>query len=139
IWLNHFGAGLVATASDFGLRSDPPSHPELLDFLAGAFVRGGWSIKAMHRTLMLSNVYQQKSDNRPDCQERDPQNRLLWKFNRRRLDFEATRDALLAVSGRLDPTMGGRSVPLTASPFSNRRTVYGFVDRQNLDGVYRTF
>ena len=139
IWLDHFGAGLVATPSDFGLRSDPPSHPELLDYLAASFVRGGWSIKAVHRAIMLSNAYQQQSDERPDCVERDPQNRLLWKFNRRRLDFEATRDALLAVSGRLDPTMGGRSVALAKVPYSSRRTVYGFVDRQYLDGLFRTF
>ena len=139
IWLNHFGAGLVGTPSDFGLRSDPPTHPELLDYLAGAFVRGGWSVKAMHRLIMLSSAYQQTSDNRPECLERDPQNRLVWKFNRRRLDFEATRDALLAVSGRLDTTMGGRSVSLQAAPATARRTVYGFVDRQNLDGLFRTF
>jgi hypothetical protein len=139
IWLNHFGAGLVGTPSDFGLRSDPPTHPELLDYLADEFVRGGWSIKAMHRRIMLSNVYQQRSDNRPDGLARDPQDRLLWKFNRRRLDFEATRDAILAVSGRLDPTLEGRPVALTTPPFSGRRTVYGFVDRQNLDGLFRTF
>ncbi len=139
IWLNHFGSGLVGTPSDFGLRSDPPTHPELLDYLAGAFVRGGWSVKAMHRLIMLSNTYQQRSDNQPAGLERDPENRLVWKFNRRRLDFEATRDALLAVSGRLDTTMGGRSVPLAAAPFTPRRTVYGFIDRQNLDGLFRTF
>jgi hypothetical protein len=139
LWLNHFGAGLVGTPSDFGLRSDPPTHPELLDYLAAEFVRGGWSIKAMHRKIMLTAVYQQRSDNRPEGLARDPQNRLLWKFNRRRLDFEATRDALLAVSGRLDPTLGGRSVFLTTAPFTGRRTVYGLVDRQNLDGLYRTF
>jgi len=139
IWLNHFGSGLVGTPSDFGLRSDPPTHPELLDYLAGAFIRGGWSVKAMHRLIMLSSAYQQRSDNRRECLERDPENRLVWKFNRRRLDFEATRDALLAVSSRLDTTMGGRSVSLAAAPFTPRRTVYGFVDRQNLDGLFRTF
>jgi hypothetical protein len=139
IWLNHFGSGLVGTPSDFGLRSDPPTHPELLDYLASAFVRGGWSVKAMHRLIMLSSAYQQRSDNRGDCLERDPENRLVWKFNRRRLDFEATRDALLAVSGRLDTTVGGRSVSLVNAPFTSRRTVYGFIDRQNLDGLFRTF
>jgi cytochrome c553 len=139
VWLNHFGSGLVATPSDFGLRSEPPTHPELLDYLAGAFVRGGWSVKALHRLIMLSNTYQQQSRNRPECIERDPQNLLLWRFNRRRLDFESLRDALLAVSGELDPTVGGRPVPLTTTPFTTRRTVYGFVDRQNLDVIYRTF
>ena len=141
IWLNHFGAGLVGTPSDFGLRSDAPTHPELLDYLADAFIRGGWSVKAMHRLIMLSNTYQERSDNRPECIERDPENRLVWKFNRRRLDFEATRDALLAVAGRLDLAMGRPcSLPLTATPVHRaRRTVYGFIDRQNLDPVFRTF
>jgi hypothetical protein len=139
IWLHHFGAGLVGTPSDFGLRSEPPSHPELLDYLAAAFVRGGWSVKALHRVIMLSRTYQQTSENRPEALARDPQNRLLWKYNRHRLDFEATRDALLAVSGRLDTTMGGRSVSLQSAPLTARRTVYGFIDRQNLDGLFRTF
>jgi hypothetical protein len=129
----------VGTPSDFGLRSDPPTHPELLDYLADAFVRGGWSIKALHRLMLLSNAYQQKSDSRPECARVDPENRLIWKSNRRRLDFEATRDALLAVSGRLDSSMGGRSVRLAADPPTARRTVYGFIDRQNLDGLFRTF
>ncbi|SIO64818.1 Planctomycete cytochrome C [Singulisphaera sp. GP187] len=139
VWMLHFGTGLVATASDFGLRSDPPSHPELLDDLATEFVRSGWSIKSLHRRMMLSSVYQQKSENKPDYLVKDPANRLLWRFPRRRLEFEPMRDALLAVSGRLDDTFGGRSVDLTASPFTTRRTVYGYIDRQNLDGVYRTF
>jgi hypothetical protein len=139
IWLHHFGTGLVGTPSDFGLRSDPPTHPELLDYLASSFAGNGWSVKSMHRLIVLSNTYQQRSDNRSECLERDPENRLVWKFNRRRLDFEATRDALLAVSGGLDLTMGGRSYSLTATPFIPRRTVYGFIDRQNLDGVFRTF
>lgn len=139
VWLNHFGAGLMSTPSDFGLRSDPPSHPELLDYLAAEFIKSGWSIKALHRRIMLSSTYQQRSDNNPAYLERDPQNRLLWKFNRRRLDFESMRDALLAVSGRLDVSVGGRPVAITEPPFPPRRTVYGFIDRQNLDGVYRTF
>jgi hypothetical protein len=139
VWLNHFGAGLVNTPSDFGLRSDPPTHPELLDWLAAEFLRSGWSIKTLHRRIMLSNTYQQRSDNNTAYLEHDPQNRLLWKFNRRRLDFEAMRDAILAVSGRLDPTMGGRPIAINDPPFVPRRTVYGFVDRQNLDDVFRTF
>jgi hypothetical protein len=139
IWLNHFGAGLVGTPSDFGLRSEPPTHPDLLDYLAGTFVRGGWSIKALHRLIMLSSTYQQRSDNLSEGLARDPQNQLLWKYNRRRLDFEATRDTLVAVAGRLDGTMGGRSVSRPSTPLSARRTVYGFIDRQNLDGLFRTF
>ena len=139
IWMHHFGAGLVATPSDFGLRSDPPSHPELLDDLAARFVEGGWSVKAIHRLIMLSDTYQQRSDDRPDCRAVDPANRLLWKRNKRRLEFEAMRDSILAVAGDLDPTMGGRPVEIDAAPFSTRRTVYGFIDRQNLPGVFRTF
>jgi hypothetical protein len=139
IWLHHFGAGLVRTPSDFGMRSEPPTHPELLDYLAARFTADGSSLKKLHRLILLSRVYQQDSEDRPTGRERDPENRLLWKMNRRRLDFEALRDSLLAVTGKLDPAMGGRSVPLTKPPFSTRRTVYGFIDRQNLPGVFRTF
>src|SRR5581483_1711746 len=104
LWLHHFGAGLVRTPSDFGLRSDPPSHPELLDFLASEFMEGGWSIKRMHRMILLSSAYRQKSEDREDARRVDPENTLVWKMNRRRLDFEALRDSLLAVSGTLDRT-----------------------------------
>ncbi len=139
VWLNHFGVGLVTTPSDFGTRSEPPSHPELLDWLADDFVRQGWSIKALHRRILLSNTYRQRSDNRPEALAKDPLNRLYWKFNRHRLDFEATRDALLAASGALDPSMGGRSVSINEPPYPPRRTVYGYIDRLDLDGIYRTF
>ncbi len=119
VWLHHFGKGLVGTPSDFGLRSDPPTHPELLDHLATTFMADGWSIKKLHRRIVLSAVYQQRSDDRPDGRRVDPENALLWKMNRRRLDFEATRDALLAVSGRLDRTPGG---PPVKDMLSARRT-----------------
>jgi hypothetical protein len=138
-WLWHFGKGLVATPSDFGLRSEPPSHPELLDYLADQFIASGWSQKSLHRLIMLSSTYRQRSDPREDCIDRDPENRLLWRFNRQRLDFESMRDSLLAVAGALDPTIGGQATSLTEPPYSVRRTVYGFIDRQNLDGLYRTF
>ena len=139
VWQWHFGKGLVTTPSDFGVRSDPPSHPELLDYLASEFIASGWSIKSLHRRIMLSSTYQQRSDLRPAELERDPENRLLWRFNRQRLDFEAMRDSLLAVSGALDPTIGGPATAITEPPFSARRTIYGFIDRQNLDGLYRAF
>ncbi len=139
IWMHHFGAPLVSTPGDFGVRSDPPSHPELLDYLAARFVEGGWSVKAMHRLIMLSATYQQRSDDRPEGRAVDPANRLLWRQNRRRLDFESMRDSLLVASGKLDGTLGGRPFPLDEQPFTARRTLYGFIDRQNLDGVYRTF
>jgi hypothetical protein len=99
----------------------------------------GWSIKALHRRIMLSSVYGQTSGDRTVGYEADPENRLLWKMNRRRLDFEATRDALLAVSGRLEAEVGGPSVADLTGKTSGRRTLYGRVDRLNLAGLYRTF
>ncbi len=139
VWLHHFGEGLVRTPSDFGLRSDPPTHPELLDWLAARFVADGWSLKKLHRTIMLSSTYQQSSDGSAEGAKSDPENRLVWKMNRRRLDFEATRDALLAAGGDMDLKIGGPSIDLLAQPFSRRRSVYGYVDRQNLPGLFRTF
>ena len=139
IWHHHFGVGLVATPSDFGVRGEPPTHPELLDFLARRFVEGGWSVKAMHRLILLSSTYQQKSDHRDDAFEADPANRLIWRQNRRRLEFEQVRDSALAVAGKLDPTMGGRPVELFGKANSTRRSVYGMVDRYDLDATFRTF
>lgn len=139
IWLHHFGKGLVRTPSDFGLRSEPPTHPELLDYLAASLIQGGWSLKKLHRLIMLSSVYQESSEDNPRYAQIDPANQYLWKWNRHRLEFEELRDALLAVSGSLDGTAGGRPVEITAPPYSNRRTVYGFIERQNLPGVFRTF
>jgi hypothetical protein len=139
VWALHFGKGLVGTPSDFGLRSDPPTHPELLDYLADRFVADGWSVKKLHRLILLSDAYRQRSDDRPECAKVDPENRLLWKFNRQRLDLEALRDGMLAAAGRLDGTVGGPAVDLLKEPFVPRRTVYGFIDRQNLPGMYRTF
>ncbi len=139
VWLEHFGQPLVATPSDFGLRSEPPSHPALLDYLAWQFMEHGWSIKWLHRQIVLSAAYAQMSHDRPECLRVDPENRWLWRMNRRRLDFETTRDALLAVSGRLDPALGGPPVKDIASTTAVRRTVYGRIDRLNLPGLYRTF
>jgi hypothetical protein len=139
VWMHHFGAPLVATPGDFGTRSDPPTHPELLGHLASAFVASGWSVKALHRRIMHSATYRQASDDRPECLALDPENSLLWKMNRRRLDFEATRDAVLAVAGALDARVGGPSVADVTAPGSNRRTLYGFVDRLNVPGLYRAF
>jgi hypothetical protein len=139
IWMHHFGTALVRTPSDFGLRSEPPSHPELLDYLATTFMAQGWSVKAMHRLIMLSAVYRQKSDDRSECKRRDPENLLLWKMNRGRLDFEATRDALLAVAVRLRRTIGGPSVRNITAPSATRRTLYGYLDRLNVPELFRTF
>jgi hypothetical protein len=139
VWLHHFGAGLVRTPSDFGLRGEPPTHPELLDYLAARFLEEGWSIKKLHRLIVLSSAYQQSSETTPQIRELDPENRLLAHMNRQRLDFEEMRDALLFVGGKLDLSVGGPSVDITSQPFETRRTVYGFIDRQNLPGVFRTF
>ena len=139
VWGHHFGYGLVRTPSDFGRRGEPPTHPELLDYLAVRFITEGWSVKKLHKLIMLSSTYRQGSDDNAAGRAADPENRLLWKMNRQRLDFEATRDSLLAVSGQVDLTVGGRSVDLFAKPFTKRRTIYGFIDRQNLPNVFRAF
>src|SRR5205085_10054286 len=93
VWLHHFGEGFVTTPDDFGNQSAPPSHPELLDYLANRFMDAGWSIKAMHRLMMLSSTYQQSSENNPRFAQLDPNNRLLWRANIRRLEFESLRDS----------------------------------------------
>ncbi len=139
VWAHHFGSGLVRTPSDFGLRSDPPLNRELLDWLAKRFIDDGWSLKKLHRQIMLTAVYQQGCDNQSADAKIDPDNARLWHFNRQRLDFESMRDALLVVGGDLDPRMGGRAVDLTAQPYTTRRTIYGLIDRQNLANVFRTF
>jgi hypothetical protein len=139
VWAKLFGKGLVTTPSDFGIRGDPPSHQELLDWLATTFMDDGWSTKRLIRRIVLSSVYRQSSAPRDDAHEKDADNRLLARMNRRRMDLESMRDALLASAGRLDETMGGPSVQLTQQPFSTRRSVYGFVERQNLPAFFRTF
>jgi hypothetical protein len=117
----------------------PPSHPELLDYLAAWLMREGWSLKKLHRQLLLSATYQQASIDRPACRDIDPDNRLLWRMQRRRLDLEEMRDSLLAVSGRIEQRMGGRPVDVAGDPHNRRRTVYGLVDRQSLPGLFRAF
>jgi hypothetical protein len=102
VWQYHFGRGIVATPSNFGLRGDAPSHPELLDWLAAAFVAEGWSIKSLHRHILSSRTYQLSGAHDDHNAALDPSNRWLWRFERRRLDAEAIRDAMLAVSGQLD-------------------------------------
>jgi hypothetical protein len=139
VWAWHFGSGLVKTPSDFGLRAEPPTEPELLDYLAACFIEDGWSIKKLHRRILLSSTYQQSSQENPRSMALDPENKWLWRMNRQRLDFEATRDTLLAVAGNLDPKMGGHAVDITADPSPPRRTVYAYIDRQNLPNLFRTF
>jgi hypothetical protein len=139
VWMHHFGEPLVSTPSDFGTRSTPPSHPDLLDYLATRLRLQNWSLKALHRLIMLSATYQQASFDRPDCRRVDPENQLLWRFGRQRLDLEAMRDTLLSVSGRLDTRIGGPPVEAANDRKNRRRTIYALVDRQSLPGVFRAF
>jgi hypothetical protein len=139
VWLHHFGAGLVSTPGDFGVRTPEPIHRDLLDYLAASFVESGWSIKSLHRVILLSATYQQSSEASAESVKADPENRLLSRMNRQRLDFEALRDTLLALSGKLDLTLAGLPVDIVSEPFSTRRTLYGLIDRQNLPAVFRTF
>jgi hypothetical protein len=139
IWLHHFGAGFVPTPDDFGMMSDPPSHPELIDYLAMNLMTNGWSIKKIHRLIMLSSVYQESSTDNPRYAAIDPGNRLLWRANLRRLEFEPLRDSLLAIGGILNTNLYGRPVDLRQHPESNRRTIYDFVDRANIPDVLINF
>jgi hypothetical protein len=153
MWQFHFGTGIVATPGDFGRMGSRPTHPELLDFLASYFVENGWSMKKMNRLLVLSNTYRQSSENQEKAAAVDPDNKLLWRFARRRMEAEAIRDSILEVSGLLNPKMGGPGVfpPVPAGVVTelsataaaggwrsekdpaetNRRSVYIFV-RRNL-------
>jgi hypothetical protein len=139
VWGWHFGQALVRTPSDFGVRTEAPVQRELLDWLAASFMESGWSVKSLQRWIVLSATYRQSSQVNPKAARLDPDNQLLHHFERRRLEFEAMRDTLLALSGQIDLTAGGLADDLTKEPFSRRRTVYGFIDRQNLPGMFRTF
>lgn len=131
IWQHHFGRGLVATENDFGTRGQRPTHPQLLDWLASQFKARGYSVNAMHRLIMSSAAYQRSSDFDADAFEIDPDATLLWRFNRRRLSAEEIRDAMLMISGDLDPTMGG------AHPFPPVEK-WGFTQHAPYYGVYQT-
>jgi len=139
IWLHHFGEGFIRTPDDLGVQSEPPSHPELIDYLATRFMADGWSFKKMHKLIMLSSVYQQCADANPAYQAKDPENRLLWRANLRRLDFEAIRDTILMFTGNMDATVGGRPVNLTDEPYSYRRSIYGYIDRGSLPELMQQF
>jgi len=129
----------VPTPDDFGMMSEPPSHPELIDYLAMNFMTNGWNIKKIHRLIMLSSVYQESSDDNPRYAQTDPGNRLLWHANIRRLEYEPLRDSLLAIGGTLDPTLYGRPVDRRLKPDSTRRTIYDYVDRANIPDVMINF
>lgn len=138
IWQHHFGQGLVGTASNFGELGDRPTHPELLDTLTVRFIESGWSMKWLHREIMRSAVYRLSSNHEASAMQKDPENQLLWRMPRRRLEVEVWRDALLAVSGSLDKTMGGPTTNLSDSN-NRRRTVYGAISRHDLNGLLRLF
>jgi cytochrome c553 len=139
VWMHHFGEPLVDTPSDFGIRTPQPVQADVLDHLASYLLERGWSLKQLHRYIVLSATYRQQSIDRPEARAADPENRLLWKMNRHRLEWESLRDAMLFAADRLDPAMGGRPVELTTSPFTHRRTVYGYIDRQDLPNLFRMF
>jgi hypothetical protein len=139
IWLHHFGEGIVTTPDDLGTMSNPPSHLELLDFLSAKFIQSNWSVKTMHKLIMLSAVYQRKVDTNDKFAAIDPANRLLWRYNMHRLDFEALRDTLLYISGGLDLKLGGQPVNILSEPYSNRRSVYGYIDRRDLPEMMNHF
>jgi hypothetical protein len=138
VWAWHFGRGIVATPSNFGAFGERPTHPELLDNLTCRFIASGWSLKALHRDIMLSATYQLSCDEDQHNLAIDGDNRFLWRMNRRRLDVESWRDSLLFVAGRLDPTMSGPTTDL-ASAGNQRRTIYGRVSRHELNGLLRMF
>ncbi len=154
IWHHHFGRGIVGTPSDFGIMGERPTHRELLDWLAAAFVDDGWSIKKMHRRILLSSAWQQSSVWRAAAAATDPDNKLLWRFNRRRLEGETIRDSMLAVSGLMNTRMYGPGVfpPLPPGMVTrggwkknedpeetHRRSVYVFVRRNTRYPMFETF
>ena len=139
IWGMLMGDFLVDTPSDFGTQGAVPSHPELLDFLARDFMDSGWSTKHLVRTIVTSQAYRQSSDERHDMAELDMENQLYWRANRERLSIEELRDSLLAVSGQLEQRTGGRSAPLWGGEYTKRRSLYGYINRFNLDPTLRNF
>jgi len=141
VWTHHFGRGLVETHGDLGLRGEPPSHPEILDDLARRFIEeGGSSFRWLHREIVLSRAFRQSSGIRPELTARDPDNRLLARANRRRLDWESWRDGLLVAAGTLDlDHAGGRGVDPLASGAMHVRSVYATLDRQDVPGILRVF
>src|SRR5262249_30181663 len=131
------GKGLIANPSDFGRRSAPPTHPELLDWLATELVRSGWSTKQIHRLIVCSHTYRQSSESHPENAKRDPDNSLVWHFAPHRLEAEVIRDSTLALSGHLDKTLGGTGVPEQAG--SRRRSLYLWQERDNPPSLQGTF
>ena len=149
LWLEHFGEGFVATPDDFGNMAERPTHPELLDYLAAELMEHGWSLKHLHRLMVLSATYRQGSSPAAnplvarkggvDPFKVDEGNRLLWHGLLRRLDFEAIRDSMIAATGRMDERIGGHPVNITDEPYSYRRSLYGYVDRRRVSETLAQF
>ena len=139
VWQHHFGQGLVRTPDDWGKRGNRPSHPELLDNLASVFAENGWSLKKLHRRIMLSATYAQAAVEDARARTVDSDNELLWRMPRHRLDLETMLDSMLAVSGELDLTLGGRPFDRQAQPGALRRSVYAFVNRDIVSSLSSTF
>jgi cytochrome c553 len=137
VWKSHFGTGIVDTPSNFGMTGERPTHPELLDYLAAQFKKNGFSIKKLHREILLSATYQLSTANDPAAFAKDSANRLYWRAERKRMDAEQLRDSIMYVSGHLDRSLGGPSADLT--PAMLRRTVYGKVSRYKLDEYLALF
>jgi hypothetical protein len=135
VWRNHFGRGLVPTPSEFGVMGDAPTHPELLDDLASRFIANHWSLKWLHREILLTSAWQQDS-RAPAAEKLDPENQYFARMPRRRLEIEPWRDSMLAASGLLDLKMGGPSEALDGEK-NRRRTIYGTVYRDELDPMLR--
>ncbi|HYO81860.1 MAG TPA: DUF1549 and DUF1553 domain-containing protein, partial [Bryobacteraceae bacterium] len=137
VWQGHFGRGIVATPNNFGQLGERPSHPELLDYLAWRLVEQRWSLKALHREILMSDTYRLSADRDPQNEMKDPGNVLLWRFNRRRLDIEALRDSMLRASGELDGTPAEKAQKLDSG--NKKRTVYSFISRRKMDGTLALF
>ena len=148
-WMKHFVEGFVTTVDDLGNMSEKPSHPELLDYLAAEFMENGWTMKRLHRMIVMSNVYRQDSDPTAnplvakkglvDPLKVDAGNRLLWRGNLRRLDFESIRDSMILLTGKMNTSVGGQPANITDEPFSYRRSLYGYVDRRRLSDTLSQF
>ena len=150
VWMHHFGDGLVRTPDDLGNQAGNPTHPELLDFLANWFVQDlgpqkpAWSLKSLHKAIMLSRAYQQSSSSvfkggANDYAKVDPSNSLLWRANVRRLDFESFRDSLIGMAGIMEKSTGGISFNVTEEPYIFRRSVYAYIDRANMPDLLMQF
>jgi len=139
IWTEVFGQGFVDSPSDFGVRTPRPVQHALFDHLSRTFMEDGWSMKRLIRSMVVSSAFRQASSHDDRAYAKDPENRLMWRMNRRRLDFEAMRDSVLRAAGRLDARVGGQPFDLIKDFSNPRRTLYSHIDRQNLPAVFRTF